>query len=85
MAALELFVSILAARPRAGAQGTGDGRRLPRGRHSAPASLPALDRGEFMAAFRDKGHSSLLGAIPVHVITRPDVALTGAARVGLDL
>lgn len=48
--------------------------------------LPLLEGDEFRTAFRDKGRmSALLAEMPVHVITRPDVALTGAAQVGLDL
>jgi glucokinase len=85
-AALELFVSILAAEAGNLALKVLATGGVYLGGGIPPRILPALDRGEFMAAFRDKGRlSSLLGAIPVHVITRPDVALTGAARVGLDL
>ncbi len=86
VAALALFVSILAAEAGNLALKVLATGGVYLGGGIPPRILPALDRGEFMAAFRDKGRlSSLLGAIPVHVITRPDVALTGAARVGLDL
>jgi glucokinase len=51
-----------------------------------PRILPFLEDGRFLRAFSDKGRlSALLSAIPVHVITHPDVALIGAACVGLDL
>jgi glucokinase len=47
--------------------------------------LPALVRGPFLGAFRRKGRfAELLSRVPVHVITRPDVALFGAARYGLE-
>ena len=48
-------------------------------------ALPALQE-RFVTAFRRKGRmSSLLGAIPVHVIINPRVALLGAACCGLGL
>ena len=51
-----------------------------------PRMLPALDGDAFREAFRDKGRlSGLLADMPVHVITRQGVALTGAAQVGLEL
>ncbi len=51
-----------------------------------PRIIPALEDGRFMRAFTDKGRlSEVLSAIPVHVITHPDVALTGAACVGSAL
>ena len=46
----------------------------------APAILPALRRGEFLAAFRDKGRMrGLLSRIPVAVILDPTAPLLGAA------
>jgi glucokinase len=46
----------------------------------APAILPALRRGEFLSAFRDKGRMrSLLSRIPVMVILDPAAPLLGAA------
>jgi glucokinase len=51
-----------------------------------PRILPALEGGQFMEAFRDKGRmSDLMGRIPVHVILNPKVALLGAACHGLEL
>ena len=48
-------------------------------------ALPALQE-RFVTAFRRKGRmSSLLAAIPVHVIINPRVALLGAACCGLGL
>ncbi|HLN14597.1 MAG TPA: glucokinase [bacterium] len=85
-ATLALFVSILAAEAGNLALKVLATGGVYLGGGIPPRILPALDAGGFMAAFRDKGRlSALLDAIPVHVITRPDVALTGAARVGLDL
>jgi len=46
----------------------------------APAILPALRRGEFLAAFRDKGRmGNLLSRVPVMVILDPASPLLGAA------
>ena len=46
----------------------------------APAILPALRRGEFLAAFRDKGRmGNLLSRVPVLVILDPTAPLLGAA------
>ena len=46
----------------------------------APAILPALRRGEFLAAFRDKGRmGNLLSRVPVVVILDPTAPLLGAA------
>lgn len=51
-----------------------------------PRILPALEDGEFMAAFTRKGRlSGLLVRMPVHVIVHPSAALLGAACEGLDL
>lgn len=45
-----------------------------------PKILPALQRPNFLDAFRAKGPmEDLLSAIPVHVIVHPDPALLGAA------
>jgi len=50
-----------------------------------PPLLSALQGGEFMTAFRDKGRmSGLLAKMPVHVILNPRVALLGAACHGLE-
>ncbi len=47
----------------------------------APRVLPYLRRGEFLAAFRDKGrYWELMARIPVHVVLEPAVGLLGAAR-----
>jgi glucokinase len=49
-----------------------------------PRILPALDRGEFIDAFRSKGRfAEFMARIPVHVILHPDAALLGVARHGL--
>jgi len=46
----------------------------------APAILPALRRGEFLSAFRDKGRmGNLLSRVPVVVILDPAAPLLGAA------
>jgi glucokinase len=46
----------------------------------APAILPALRRGEFLAAFLDKGRMrNLLSRVPVMVILDPAAPLLGAA------
>jgi glucokinase len=45
-----------------------------------PKIVPALERGNFRAAFEDKApHSALLAAMPVCVITNPRAALAGLA------
>ncbi len=50
-----------------------------------PRILPALERGNFIQAFRRKGRQAdLLGRVPVHVILNPRVGLLGAARYGLE-
>lgn len=50
-----------------------------------PRILPALENGQFMRAFSDKGRlSELMTRIPVHVILNPKVALMGAACHGLE-
>jgi glucokinase len=47
----------------------------------APAILPALRRGEFLSAFRDKGRmGNLLSRVPVMVILDPAAPLLGAAE-----
>ena len=47
----------------------------------APAIVPALRRGEFRSAFRDKGRmENLLTRIPVVVILDPAAPLLGAAK-----
>jgi len=46
----------------------------------APAILPALRRGQFLSAFRDKGRmGNLLSRVPVVVILDPAAPLLGAA------
>ncbi len=51
-----------------------------------PRILPALERGEFVAAFRRKGRlSGVLADVPVKVILNPKAALLGAACHGLGL
>jgi glucokinase len=50
-----------------------------------PRLLPLLEEEAFLRAFQDKGRlRDLLSRIPIHVITYPDVALLGAAHVGLE-
>lgn len=47
----------------------------------APKIRRRLTRGDFLAAFTDKGRlSDLMRAIPVHVVLEPAAALLGAAR-----
>jgi glucokinase len=51
-----------------------------------PRILPALERGSFLAAFRDKGRlADVIGRIPIHVITNRSVALIGSARHCLEM
>jgi glucokinase len=46
----------------------------------APRILEALERGDFIASFNDKGRlRPVLERVPVHVILRPETALWGAA------
>ena len=51
-----------------------------------PRILPALEQERFLEAFRSKGrHTDLMDRVPIHVILKPEVALMGVARYGLDL
>lgn len=46
----------------------------------APKIRDRMTRGDFTTAFRDKGrHAPLLATLPVHLVTRNDVGLLGAA------
>ncbi|MGH7488636.1 MAG: glucokinase, partial [bacterium] len=46
----------------------------------APAILPWLREGAFLAAFRDKGRmGDMLSRVPVHVVMNTNVGLIGAA------
>lgn len=52
----------------------------------APKILPALNTGEFLRAFRDKGRmATLLETMPVRVITNPRAGLLGAMLVARRL
>jgi glucokinase len=52
----------------------------------APRILPLLQKGGFMAAFRDKGRlAPLMDTVPVRVAVNPRAPLLGAARVAADL
>jgi glucokinase len=85
-AALTMFVSILGAEAGNVALKVLSTGGVYLGGGMSVRVLPMLEGAEFKEAFCDKGRmSALLGEMPVHVITRPDVALTGAAQVGLDL
>ena len=47
--------------------------------------LPLLKTGRFMRAFLNKGRfAGLLSTMPVHIILHPEVALLGAAYLGLE-
>ena len=51
----------------------------------APAILPRLREGPFLAAFRDKGRlGDMLSKIPVHVVMNTNVGLIGAAVAATD-
>ena len=84
-AALDLFVTILGSEtgnmalkvPATGGVYLGGG--IP------PRILPLLKTERFMRAFLNKGRfAGLLSTMPVHVIRHPEVALLGAAFLGLD-
>lgn len=46
----------------------------------APKIRDRMARGDFIAAFRDKGrHAALLATLPVQLVTRTDLGLLGAA------
>lgn len=48
----------------------------------APKIRDRITRGDFIAAFRNKGrHAALLATLPVHLVTRSDLGLLGAALV----
>lgn len=52
----------------------------------APRLLPILRRGEFVAAFRDKGRlTPLMETIPVRIALDPRAPLLGAARLAAGL
>ena len=51
-----------------------------------PRILPQLQKGLLMQNFLHKGRmSKLLSSLPVNVILKPDMALTGAAYYGLEI
>jgi len=51
-----------------------------------PRIIPALETGQFMESFTNKGRfSEMVSWIPVHVICNPKIALIGAAFHGLEL
>lgn len=51
----------------------------------APAVLPRLREGGFLAAFRDKGRmGDMLSRVPVHVVMNTSVGLIGAAVAATD-
>jgi glucokinase len=51
-----------------------------------PRIIPALERGDFMRAFHEKGRlGAVLERIPVYVMVNPHVALLGSARYGLEM
>jgi glucokinase len=51
-----------------------------------PRILSALDAGDFMRAFQDKGRfTEFMSRIPVHVILNANAALLGVARYGLGI
>jgi glucokinase len=50
-----------------------------------PRILGALERAIFVDSFRQKGRfAAFLSRVPVHVVTRPSVALLGAAYHGFE-
>ena len=52
----------------------------------APRILPALTRGNFVKAFRDKGRlAALMDAMPISVALNPRAPLLGAAQVAANL
>ena len=72
------------ARRRRGFPGAGNGHCLRSG--IAPKSLPALENGLFMEAFRAKEPmADLIATIPVSVILNPDSGLLGAAVHALEM
>ncbi len=84
-AALELFVSILGAEAGNLALKVLAGGGVYIGGGIPPRILPALQRENFLEAFRSKGRmEELLARIPVHVILNPRAALMGAACRGLE-
>ena len=51
-----------------------------------PRIIPALETGQFMKSFTNKGRfSELVSRIPVHVICNSKIALMGAALYGLEM
>lgn len=52
----------------------------------APKILPIIQKGDFIRKFKDKGRmSNLLNAIPLFLITDPDIGLKGSCWAALDL
>ena len=48
--------------------------------------LPVLKEPRFIEAITEKGRmSGLLSNIPVHVVTNPNIALYGAAKLGFEM
>ena len=52
----------------------------------APKILPIIQKGDFIRKFKDKGRmSNLLDAIPLFLITDPDIGLKGSCWAALDI
>ena len=85
-AALDCFVRIYGAQAGNLALSAGASGGLYVAGGIAPRILPRLQRGDFLAAFGDKGSMAhFVQAVPVSVVRAADVGLRGAARVAARL
>lgn len=85
-ATMNLFVEILGNEAGNMALKTGALGGVYLGGGIPPRILPLLQGPHFVAAFKRKGRfAALLGRVPVHVILNRHLALSGAARYGLEV
>ena len=83
-ATLDVFVSVLGAEAGNLALKTLATGGVYLGGGIPPRTLPALQSGLFMKAFKNKGRfAEFMPRLPVHVILNPKVALFGAAAAGM--
>jgi glucokinase len=85
-ATLDMFCSVLAAQAGNLALTVMATGGLYLGGGIPPRILPALQRGQFLQSFLNKGRlRSMIERVPLRVITNPMAGLVGAARVALNL
>lgn len=86
VAVVELFTSILAAQAGNLALTVSCYGGMYIGGGIPPRIASYIRHNQFVTTFRDKGRlSSMIADIPIHLITHPDIAITGAACRGMGL